>query len=145
MNHRIQIDPALLEVAAATLTELHTALGATSIGPKAADILKQDTRSLIDQIDDTLANPDLPTPKTPMAPIEEPIDTLHGHTRHMAIIARDGHAETRCGKRIIYYFRARHSDGLITSYFHSDGTRWAKPCKKCLPEDHAAYKAEKKR
>lgn len=63
------------------------------------------------------------------------IDTIrtNNHVRHIASIDERGWAHTKCGRRVIMFFRAEQ-----TSYFYTDGSRYSKPCPYCLPEEQGS-------
>jgi hypothetical protein len=54
------------------------------------------------------------------------------HVRHEATVDSRGYAHTKCGRKLIHYWGANN-----TSYFYTDGTRYAWPCRVCLPDEHA--------
>jgi hypothetical protein len=72
------------------------------------------------------------------------IDSLHNkkkHIRHEAVrFTPGGWAHTRCGRKLIYYTNA---DNL--SWLYTDGTRYAWPCRVCLPDEYAESAEEQSR
>jgi hypothetical protein len=69
-----------------------------------------------------------------------PVDTfgnLQKHVRHLAAVDEHRHALTKCGRKILVFF-----DAIDTSYFYTNGVRYAIPCRFCFPEDYAEYLKE---
>src|SRR5262245_21339482 len=59
------------------------------------------------------------------------------HTRHVAVeVTREG-AKTKCNRLIKSYWEAEQ-----TGYFYTDGSRYAHPCRTCLPDEYGAYQAD---
>lgn len=68
------------------------------------------------------------------------IDTTHNrkrHIRHEATIDQREVAHTKCGRTVKYFFSAEN-----TSYFFTNGKRYAIPCRICLPEDHRLFQKQ---
>lgn len=139
--HKSQHDATLEEIASLLEDCLQiTDPDAASVSAKAKDLVREEIRSTLDRIYTELMTDRSLLAEPGEESDREPIDTLNGGTRHMALIGRDGIAHTTCGKNIVFYFQARHHNGAMTSYWYDDGTRWVKPCRHCLPDDYRVYK-----
>jgi hypothetical protein len=57
------------------------------------------------------------------------------HIRHLATV-EGCNARTKCNRLILDFWTADQ-----VSYFFTDGSRYSHPCRICLPEDYAEYKA----